>query len=632
MQLSVRVSHPIRTLLSIFTLVSGAAHAATIFSVVAKSSDTFGGKTLTGFGCPAINRNGVVAFPATFAGGSGIFTSSGSSIQTGDSIAGNVLLDPFGNGSGAGFNAAGTMIFVSAFTGGVGMFTQSALLAKEGDTVGGKVLTQFGQYPAINDSGVTAYFANFQGGGGIYPSGPKTGDTVAGQLLSGLTFSDPALSNDGTIAFIASFSGGGVGVFKLPPHQPAVLVAQVGDTVAGHQLTAVGPPYWPAINSSDTVYFEGRFAQGSSFENAIFTPSSLLFQTGAAFGSNTITQFAGNRMAVNDGGAIVFLAEFQSSSGGQLGLFSLLGPVALPGDAVGNKVLSSPGCPAMNNDGQIAFQATFSDSTSGIVLASPVPVTAPFGSIDTPAENAMGLAGAIAVTGWAAGNPGIATVDIWREPVAGETPSSNGLLFVESASIVPGSRPDVAAAFPGYPNNDSGWGALVLSNELPNSNGPGLGNGTYRIHVLATGASGQTTDLGTRTFTTDNAHSNLPFGTIDTPAEGGTVSGSAYVNFGWVVTPLPATIPKDGSTINVFIDNLPMGHPVYNNYRADIATLFPGLNNSGTAGQPANGGAIGYLRIDTTKLSNGLHSISWGVADNQGHRAGIGSRFFIVQN
>jgi hypothetical protein len=61
----------------------------------------------------------------------------------------------------------------------------------------------------------------------------------------------------------------------------------------------------------------------------------------------------------------------------------------------------------------------------------------------------------------------------------------------------------------------------------------------------------------------------------------------------------------------VFIDNLPVGHPVYNNYRADIASLFPGLQNSM--------GAVGYYYIDTTTLSNGLHTISSIATDSAGH-------------
>ncbi len=59
----------------------------------------------------------------------------------------------------------------------------------------------------------------------------------------------------------------------------------------------------------------------------------------------------------------------------------------------------------------------------------------------------------------------------------------------------------------------------------------------------------------------------------------------------------------------------------------DIEALFPGFQN--TAG--ANG-AVGFRVIDTTTLSNGLHTISWTVTDNLGVTEGIGSRFFTVAN
>jgi hypothetical protein len=138
-----------------------------------------------------------------------------------------------------------------------------------------------------------------------------------------------------------------------------------------------------------------------------------------------------------------------------------------------------------------------------------------------------------------------------------------------------------------------------------------------------TAEGGQVTDIGTVTITVDNKDSVLPFGSIDTPTEGGTESGTFY-NFGWALTLEPNMIPIDGSTITVYIDNLPVGHPVYNNYRMDIATLFPNYANTP--------GAIGYFFIDTTTLKNGLHTIAWVVIDNAGNAQGIGSRYFTVQN
>ena len=126
-------------------------------------------------------------------------------------------------------------------------------------------------------------------------------------------------------------------------------------------------------------------------------------------------------------------------------------------------------------------------------------------------------AGAIGITGWALAIPAVTTVSIWREATLG----SKTLVFVDEATIIAGVRPDVAKAYPGYPNNNFGWGLQVLTNELPNSNGkPGLGNGTYRFHVLVLNGGTQPTDIGTVTMTVDNADSVLPFGTIDTPGPG----------------------------------------------------------------------------------------------------------------
>jgi hypothetical protein len=74
----------------------------------------------------------------------------------------------------------------------------------------------------------------------------------------------------------------------------------------------------------------------------------------------------------------------------------------------------------------------------------------------------------------------------------------------------------------------------------------------------------------------------------------------------------------------VFVDGLDLGNPVYNNYREDIATNFPGYNNSD--------GAVGYFYLDTTAYENGVHTIVWGVTDDDGNADGIGSRFFTVFN
>jgi hypothetical protein len=250
-------------------------------------------------------------------------------------------------------------------------------------------------------------------------------------------------------------------------------------------------------------------------------------------------------------------------------------------------------------------------------------VTPPFGSFDTPVNNARGISAAIAVTGWALDSIGVSKVDIWRESMGSEPA---GLIYIGDAVFVPGARPDVAQSFSSYPNaNVAGWGYSLLTNFLPNANGTrGPGNGTYTLHALAHNLAGATVDLGARTIAVDNAAATLPFGNIDTPPQGATASGNAYVNFGWALTPMPASIPVDGTTITVNVDGVTVGHPTYNQFRGDVATLFPGFANSN--------GAIGFVYIDTTTLANGLHTISWNVWDTQVRGNGVGSRFFTVLN
>jgi hypothetical protein len=244
----------------------------------------------------------------------------------------------------------------------------------------------------------------------------------------------------------------------------------------------------------------------------------------------------------------------------------------------------------------------------------------PFGSFDTPEYGSIAR-GSIPVTGWALDDFGVISVKIYREKSAevGEK-TSKELVYIGDADFVENARPDVEEAFPNYPNNHAaGWGYMMLTNLLPN-----YGNGTFKIHAIAADVEGNQTTLGIKTIICDNAHAVKPFGTIDTPTQGGTASGKEFVNFGWALTPLPNTIPTDGSTITVWVNGVPLGHPVYNRYRADIAALFPDYNNSN--------GAVGYFFLDTTQYKNGMHTIQWTVTDDAGNKDGIGSRYFTVQN
>jgi len=251
----------------------------------------------------------------------------------------------------------------------------------------------------------------------------------------------------------------------------------------------------------------------------------------------------------------------------------------------------------------------------------------PFGTFETPASGST-VSGSIPVTGWVLDDVETTRVMIYRsadptDPAGAIGP--NGLVYVGDGTFVKGARPDVEANYFSTPRSDrAGWGYMMLTNFLPNK-----GNGTFTLYAYAYDGSGNETLLGTSVIVCDNNSRTLPFGTIDTPDQGGAISGSSFVNFGWALTPLPKTIPFDGSTIAVYIDSVEVGRlntppNVYDQYRPDVAGAFPGLNNSK--------GPVGAYFLNSTLYTNAVHTLAWIATDNAGAADGIGSRYFEVQN
>jgi len=236
----------------------------------------------------------------------------------------------------------------------------------------------------------------------------------------------------------------------------------------------------------------------------------------------------------------------------------------------------------------------------------------PFGTFETPMDGST-VMGSLPITGWVLDDIAVENVKIYRQ-------KEGQAIYIGDAVFVEGARADVESAFPGYPNNyKAGWGYMMLTNFLPNG-----GNGIFKIRAIAADTEGHRVTLGTKTIICDNANAKKPFGAIDTPTQGGAAAGSSFINWGWALTPMPNRIPTDGSTIDVFVDGVNLGHPSYNIYREDIAGLFPGYSNTN--------GAVGYFYLDTTSYENGVHTIQWTVADNAGNADGIGSRYFSIQN
>ncbi len=308
------------------------------------------------------------------------------------------------------------------------------------------------------------------------------------------------------------------------------------------------------------------------------------------------------------------------------------------------------------------------------------PTAPPIGMVDTPAQNATGVQGAVGITGWVVDDLGVESVQIYRECLqsigidgACQTKGGYNVIYVGQADFVPGVRPDVEAAFPTYPQaHRGGWGYQVLTNMLPHipNLAPNGGQGELDFFAFATDAEGNEVLLGRdpsdhtpTTVTLANDTIAKPFGAIDTPAQGGSTSGN-LANFGWALTPDTNTtagagdilIPTNGSTIAVFVDGVNIGNVTYNQCRVganpvppgqycvdDVASIFgnttPQLTGTPRSSNPtlfrnldAGRAVIGSFDINTALYSNGRHSIAWSVRDSANRIEGIGSRNFMVVN
>jgi phosphodiesterase/alkaline phosphatase D-like protein len=236
----------------------------------------------------------------------------------------------------------------------------------------------------------------------------------------------------------------------------------------------------------------------------------------------------------------------------------------------------------------------------------------PFGLFDSPADGSI-VINDLPLSGWVIDDIAVADVKIYRAPLDHE---GSDLIYLGNAILMDGARPQLEASYPEFPMNyQSGWGFLLKTITLPNN-----GNGTYMLIAKATDIEGNTVTLGSKTITADNVNNIKPFGGID-KVEMADAEGGNLVSSGWALTPKPNTIPKDGSTITLYLDGVVQGSAVYNQFRKDVATSFPAYNY--------NAGAT--FSIDTTLLGVGHHTIVWSVQDSAGNIDTVGSENFIIE-
>ena len=338
-------------------------------------------------------------------------------------------------------------------------------------------------------------------------------------------------------------------------------------------------------------------------------------------GTNSSLLTPSQKVVVSFGGGSAAWTASSDQSWFQVTPTSGTGPTRLTVSI--NSALLPPSGTATGTLTVTAPTATPTSKTVSVNLTRLATSVAPFGSFDTPLNNATGIAGSIAVTGWAMDDIYVSSVKVYRDKIGNEGVQPNGLIYIGDAVFINNARSDIEGLNPTLPfNYRGGWGYLMLTNAIPGGSLP-LGNGTIKLWAIATDIEGNTTNLGSKVITLTNATSKLPFGAIDNPGQGGSAIGT-IANSGWIMTPQPNIMLASPVNIGVYVDGAPVGKVTFGQARPDVFGLFP--NNRNSSGPGAT------FSLDTSLFSNAMHSIYWIAYDDAGNGDGIGSRFFFIEN
>ena len=366
-----------------FTLTNANAQTVTL-QLAVSAGDFIDGYELAPFSTgtatdgmrPGINDSGTLSFWCETANAqNGFFTQTTKLMHSGEMVDGITPFRPVG-GLGS-INASGLSAFNWAYDDEAsahrGAFTQNGVLAKTGDTIGGRTIRFVAGSPVVNDSGAAVFYGFTQPGEGIFTQDAllvKNGDVVAGKQLIGFGLS-PSINNAGTIAFQASHSTG-TSIFT----QTQALVT-TGDVFAGETVRVLGDP---VINDNGQVVTYARIGPGFIRRDAILSIGDRwVARVGDVIAGQTMTAL-GKWPTINDSGLVAYTGTFVGGSG----IFANDLLIARTGDMLAGRTFASFSNPGINDLNSIAFVATFTDGSSGVVVADITLV---------PEPTSLGLAG-----------------------------------------------------------------------------------------------------------------------------------------------------------------------------------------------------------------------------------------------
>lgn len=247
--------------------------------------------------------------------------------------------------------------------------------------------------------------------------------------------------------------------------------------------------------------------------------------------------------------------------------------------------------------------------TRGLVLSS-VALLAPFlfaqtfefaGDVDSPDPTRV-HSGVVLVKGWALDPNQISQIELWVDDQ-----------FIQKmVMFLP--RIDIEHAYPDWPGIHTarpGFTTGFLASRFP--------DGPHTIEVRAVTQNGDVHAFGRRTITINNSINQSPFGALDIPdGRGITNVSGAFPVVGWAAD-------TDGlQKIEVLLDDTILQNAIHGDQRPDVGATFPDFQGAMFSGYVAN--------VDSTRIENGVHTLTVRAYDSKGMPALIGRRTVQVIN
>jgi N-acetylmuramoyl-L-alanine amidase len=186
-------------------------------------------------------------------------------------------------------------------------------------------------------------------------------------------------------------------------------------------------------------------------------------------------------------------------------------------------------------------------------------------------------------------------------------------------------RDDVRLRYPRFQGEDFAVGPGFVTSFLASN----YASGSHTLAIRVTYSNSDVAELGNQTVIVDNSLNQAPIGALDSPGDPNIYVSGVYPVTGWVIDAegIRTTTAPDGkllADIEVMVDDMVVGQAVYPLPRPDVANAHPDVATAFNSGFQMN--------LDTTRFTNGIHTISVRAWDTQGMSNVFGSMDVWLEN